>query len=260
VLLNLTGRVSATTTLELQQLAMLGWLFNSNRTQIFPDHYALTQAALEQSICAAAKAQAKLGDLVFLLAHFPDTFAKTQDVLEANQVDYGVSASPIDWSRNVVSIRSKLSDINLALAEVFLRGLTASAVHDKHDLNISIIVVEKHPLFSVDRRLQQNFREIPRTVKAGYYLSFEQPVIKTVVSDHVQTLMKQFGMGNHSLVTSELISRRVTRRLKHFERIQNERHSKSIGNTLDPDSAIVTAKTWLPADGPENWLEQNGSP
>ncbi len=216
---------------------MFGWLNNSNRKIFFSDHFAFSQTALDQTICEAARFQADQGDLVFLLAHFPETFERIQNMLESHEVDYGIATEPIDWAANLVLIRSKLSKISLSLTESFQHALITTEPQSNRELKLSIIVVERHPLISMDESLKAFVRKIPFHVKLGYYLAFDQPVVDYAVEKGLRLLMKQFGMTNHSLVTSELISRRIRRKLKIYQR---------------------THLNCVPADSPQEWYELNG--
>ncbi|HMO15434.1 MAG TPA: hypothetical protein PKD64_13520 [Pirellulaceae bacterium] len=216
---------------------MFRWLSKSNRKIFYSDHFAFTQDALDNTLCEIVSKLANSHELIFLLTHFPATFEQYQTLLEERSMDYAIARDSIDWTTNLATLRGTDANIRLSLVQTFMSGICGVEVQQGRDFDISVIILERHPLYEMDEQLKRYVKKIPCRAKVGYYLSFDQPVMNYAIGAGLRVLMQQFGMSNHSLVTSELICRHVRRRLLKYQSTHSSR---------------------MPTDSPLEWYQVNG--
>jgi len=153
---------------------------------------------------------------ILLLAHFPDVLSRLSK-LAANPTPVPVMA--------VLA-----SDLSIDIANSL--NLDTSAT-------IDIIVDERHPLPSVDERLEQFAGELPCRCRFVRHLSLEDPVINIFAGEWVQNVLKQLGMREDEAIESQMVSRRIKQAQRKIE-------GRSFGSA-DAESA----ERWLEKKCPE---------
>jgi len=152
---------------------------------------------------------------ILLVAHFPDVLARLNEL----------AAKPA-----TVPVMAVLaSDLSIDVATSL--NLDESATLD-------IIVGERHPLPSVDERLEQFAGELPCRCRCAHHLSLEDPVIKLFAGEWVQNLLERLGMKEDEAIESQLVSRRI-------KQAQQKIEGRAFGSSE--------------AESAEQWLEKNCS-
>ena len=177
------------------------------------------------------------GSTVFIAAHFPDEFFRLQSELEQHGIAYQFITRPLDsqWFHDNANQNPQV--IYLTLAE-FLTSTTFSENAVFGSL-LNLIVVDRHPEPFRDAALEQFARDFPATTRMGYFLALEDRVLHPVVNETTLTVLKQMGIDDQGLVSSSIISKRIT---KVLARKQKQRTAEG-----------------TPTDSAEDWFEINGN-
>ena len=72
------------------------------------------------------------------------------------------------------------------------------------------MVVERYPLTTQDRRIENFCRQLPHPVKLGYFISLDHAAI-ALLGHWIEDILKLWGMNDVDLITSELVTRRLNR-------------------------------------------------
>jgi hypothetical protein len=153
---------------------------------------------------------------ILLVAHFPDVLTRLTEL----------AAKPA-----TVPVMAVLaSDLSTKIATSL--NLDESAA-------IDIIVGERHPLPSVDERLEQFASELPCRCRFAHHLSLEDPVIKLFAGEWVQNMLRQLGMKEDEVIESQMVSRRI-------KRAQQQIEGRAFGS-----SEAESAERWLEKNCPE---------
>lgn len=157
---------------------------------------------------------------ILLVAHFPDVLARLGELAAAQ------SAQMPD-----VPVMAVLaSDLSVDIATSL--NLDTSAT-------IDLIVGERHPLRSVDERLEQFADELPCRCRVSHHLSLEDPVMKSFAGEWVQNLLEKLGMSADEAIESAMVSRRLKQSQRKIE-------GQAFGS-VDAESAAQ----WLEKNCPE---------
>jgi preprotein translocase subunit SecA len=153
---------------------------------------------------------------ILLVAHFPDVLARLNEL----------AAEPA-----TVPVMAVLaSDLSIDIATKL--NLDESAT-------IDIIVGERHPLPSVDERLEQFAGGLPCRCRFAHHLSLEDPVMRIFAGDWVQNVLKQLGMKENEAIESQMVSRRI-------KQAQQKIEGRAFGS-----SEAESAERWLEKNCPE---------
>ena len=186
--------------------------------EVVPDHIWMTTDAKFAGLAEEAEERAKSATVAILLvAHFPDVLARLEEL--ANKRTGGVPCKAVP-----------ASNLN--------RDLAASLNLDESAI-IDIIVGERHPLPSVDDRLEEFADELPCRCRFSHHVSLEDAVMKVFAGDWVKNVLKQLGMSEDEAIESQMVSRRIR---KAQERIEGRAF-----RTVDAESA----EEWLAKNCPE---------
>jgi len=150
---------------------------------------------------------------ILLVAHFRDVLARLEE-FEPEGVDVPIQA---------------------VLANNLTPDLAASLRLDESS-TIDIIVGERHPLLSVDERLEEFARSFPCRCRLSCHVSLDDPVLKVFSSGWVKEMLGKLGMKEDEAIESEMVVRRINGAQRKIE-------SQAIGN-VDANSAA-------------EWLEKN---
>ena len=105
------------------------------------------------------------------------------------------------------------------------------------------MVVERHPWMPRDADLCKYFKTLTSaglSVELGYFLSFEDPVVASVLSETTIEVLNQLGLASHSLINSTTLTRRIERQLKRQQALyRNETETDNVqlwieSNRIEP--------------------------
>jgi len=217
--------------------SLFKFLFHKRLTR-HPDSFALTRAALWNSIAKSIQLQQSMDKSVWLVAHFLETFTDCQEMLEQNGIDYVVETEPVSesWFRD--HEKSDGSHVRLLLADL-ARPLVVDPDAEAVPFRIAMMAVERHPFGPKDDLLLEFASTLPAKVEIGYFLSLDDEIVKRMVPPQMIDLLKAMGLQEQDLISSSM----VTKRLKKLI----ERGSQNGDATVAAESA-------------EQWFEvQKGS-
>ena len=188
-------------------------------------------------LAAAIERRKKLDAAILLVAHFQSTFIRTQEFLEQFNIDYLVSGAvlrPEDLAEfGRVSRGSVLLTLAGSLDEMSLaRHVIPQAV------DVSVRVLERHPIPAEDRRIESLCRLWPFRMRLGYFLALDDAVQCRCIHPTTVVLLQQLGLRDHELITSHMLTQRIETVLTR-EALQN--------------------KSQRPAESPEQWFALNRS-
>ena len=216
-------------------MPIFDWLRKSNRFTFYEDHYALTRSSLWASLHQPILDCISNRDLVLLIAHFPDKFSELIQQLETWKLDFEVVTNKIDdhWLTEKNSSTAP-SVVYVSLAEMIAPPMSSREL-DESKMPISLIMVERHPVFERDTNIENFARRVSTKTKLGYFISLDDAIVKNLISSEMVQLMKQMGLSDHDLITSNMLTRRIKKVLSRHQHMENE----------------------LPADSAEEWFQIN---
>ena len=154
---------------------------------------------------------------ILLVGHFPDVLARLEELVK-----------PQTWDVPCKVVPAKQLDSDLAAS----LNLQAAAL-------IDIIVGERHPLPSVDDRLEEFARLLPCRCRFSHHISLEDAVMKVFAGEWVKKILMQMGMKEDEAIDSQMVSRRIRQAQQKIE-------GRTYGH-LDAESAAE----WLEKNCPE---------
>ena len=214
---------------------MLEWLNLKSKVRRNDESFAPTQKGKLLGILSELKNLLEdSSNVVILISHFVETFTPLQDLLEQHAVEYNVVTSKTDprWLR---SLKTNPVRVHLAIAEM-LRPLPPDKVDAHWQSPIRLLIAERHPRLSHDDQVREFSESLPGKVQLGYFLSFEDAVVRRFVDQRALKIIELFGVGEIELISSKMISKRLDHSLKHSQ------------------PRFVSD---LPADSAQEWLELN---
>lgn len=190
-------------------MTLFRWLFSPPRFRRFEDSFARNRRSLLTGLREAIENRKYSDQVLVLVAHFAETFTSLQDALESWTIDYEVITSTVDskWLTGLDAASGK-KPVYLSLAQM-LAAENVRACQPVTSPQLGVIVIDLHPLPEKDCRLEQFCRSLPHPVELGYFLSFDDAVVRQAISDNAVRILDLFGMGENELVTSLLLSRRL---------------------------------------------------
>ena len=189
-------------------MGILDWLTGRPSFNRFEDSFALNRPNLWAKLKTAITSQQGQGSCVWLITHFADTFETLQDLLDEWQIEYLICSNELTPQSALESIRGQNETVLLVLADLVTVTNSANLNFDNSDV-ISMIVVERHPRVENDQKLETFAKSVPCPVRFGYYLAIDDVVIRRVVNDTTIKILKQLGLKDHELITSNMITRRL---------------------------------------------------
>ena len=156
--------------------------------EVIPDHIWVTTDAKFAGLAKEAEERSKSETAAILLvAHFPDVLARLEELASQQKWEVPCHAIPA-------------SNLNTGLA---------ASLHLDESAIIDIIVGERHPLPSVDDRLEEFADELPCRCRFSHHVSLEDAVMKIFAGDWVKNMLKQMGMMEDEAIESQMVSRRI---------------------------------------------------
>ncbi len=203
-------------------MGLFDFLFGSSKkrtnVEVVPDHIWMTTNAKFAGLTKEAEERSKSETVaVLLVAHFPDVLERLDKI--ANQQAWDVPCKAIPASNLNIDLANGLS-------------LDESAI-------IDIIVGERHPLPSVDDRLEEFADNLPCRCRFSHHVSLEDAVMKVFAGEWVKNVLKRLGMKDDEAIESQMVSRRIRQAQQKIE-------GRAFGS-LDAESAAE----WLAKNCPE---------
>lgn len=212
-------------------------LFKPIAFERYPDSFATSRTVLYQRLMDVINTQVTEGSAVFVAAHFPDEFFRLQSELHQHQIDYRMITRPLDQQWFTDHKDNSEGVVFLSLAE-FLSQTNFSGT-ESFKAKLDLIMVDRHPEPREDRSVEAFGRAFPATTKLGYFLALEDRVLGSIINETVLMVLNQMGIDDHGLISSGIISKRITKVL--------DRQSKIRGQDRD----------LKPADSVDQWYELN---
>ena len=186
--------------------------------EVVPDHIWMTTDAKFAGVAREAEERSRSATVAILLvAHFPEVLARLEEL-----------ASQQAWSVPCKAVLARNLNTDLATS----LSLDESAM-------IDVIVGERHPLPSVDDRLEEFADELPCRCRFSHHLSLEDAVMEVFAGDWVKGVLTKLGMKEDEAIESQLVSRRIRQAQQKIE-------GRAFG-TVDAESAAE----WLKKNCPE---------
>ena len=193
---------------------MLGWILRllqpAPRLEYYPDSIAMNQKGVERGLRRALQQRHTQDSIILVVCHFPETFFETQDLLDQWEINYEIPTPPIRPQQitTMDEVQSK-PKILLVLSEMLDIDTGLSSSNPKQ--TIAVMVVERYPLTTQDRRIETFCRQLPHPVKLGYFISLDHAAIAPLLGHWIEDILKLWGMNDVDLITSELVTRRLNR-------------------------------------------------
>ena len=161
-----------------------------------PDRIWMTTEAKFSGLAKAVNERSNSGTVAILLvAHFPDVLSRLEAL--ANRQNTGMPVRPV-FADNL--------DVELATS----LNLDATAI-------IDVMVGERHPLPSVDDRLEEFADKLPCRCRFSHHLSLEDAVMKVFAGESVQNILRKLGMSEDEPIESRMVSRRIRQAQQKIE-------------------------------------------
>lgn len=164
--------------------------------EVVPDHVWMSTAAKFAGLAKEAKDRSRSETVAILLvAHFPDVLEKLDEI-----------ASRQTWDVPCKAVAASNLNTNLA-----------ASLRVNESATIDIIVGERHPLPSMDDRLEEFADELPSRCRFSHHVSLDDAVMKVFGGDWVKNVLKQLGMTEDEAIESHVVSRRIRQSQQKIE-------------------------------------------
>lgn len=186
--------------------------------EVVPDRIWMTTEAKYAGMAKEVIERASSDTMAILLvAHFPDVLLRLEQL--AAELDVQVPLQAV-----------LANQLNTGLAQQL--KLDESTVLD-------VIVGERHPMPSVDDRLEAFADELPCRCWFSHHVSLEDPIMKAFAGPWVQKILHDLGMEEGEAIQSAMVSRRIR---KAQEKLETTR----VGTTH-----AESASQWIAMNCPE---------
>jgi hypothetical protein len=224
--------------------AVRDWLRIRGDFDRYADNYALTLAARDQGLITAIRYRQSMDRAVLVLAHFAQTFEHLQSLLEDQEIDYQIGPlrlTPEFLLEQLPAMPADKATVLLALAPTLDLTALDRPLPVQRKFKLSMMILERHPRWEEDRRIETFARVCPCPVRMGYLLSLEDPVIRHCIHPTTVQVLQQLGMRDQELITSRLVSRRLDKVLRRIAWPAADESLLKRGNS----SALQSAEEWL---------------
>jgi preprotein translocase subunit SecA len=160
----------------------------ARRVEVVDDRIWMSTDAKFRGLAKEVVERSNSGSVAILLvAHFPDVLARLNEIADRQNLDVPVKAVPAN-------------DLTTTLAATL--NLDESATLD-------IIVGERHPLPSVDDRLEAFAAELPCRCRFSHHVSLDDAVLEAFAGEWVRNILEKLGMSEDEAIESAMVSRRI---------------------------------------------------
>jgi len=169
---------------------------SASRVELASDHIWISQQA--KFIGVQKELEERLGSdsvAVLLIAHFDDTLVQLKAIAAAYGADTRVTATLAGKLSLDIAVRLNLDETRA----------------------IDLIVAERHPLFSVDKKLIRFAEELPCRCRVAHHLSMDDPLLKMFAGARLQNILEKLGMTENEPIESSMVSRRIKDAQKNIE-------------------------------------------
>lgn len=158
-----------------------------------------------------------------------------QSALQDAGIDFDILAETLNEDQFVQRARREMPAGRVILTmgpmlapSDFPAGQPQRAASQDALIPISVIVTERYPLITHDRKLEKFFEQSHATVLMGYLISFDDPILVRLLGQRFVDLLKQLGLGDNELISSVMTHRGLSRKLQQATTaIQQERPAAS---------------------------------
>jgi preprotein translocase subunit SecA len=162
---------------------------------VVPDKIWLTSDAKFAGIARdIAKRTNKNAAAILLVAHFPDVLPRLDEI-----------------AADSTAIPTKA-----ALASNLTPDIVAGLQLDP-STTIDIVAAERHPLASVDERLEAFAASLPCRTRLARHLSLDDPLLQAFSGGWVGQILNNLGMEENECIESTMVSRRIRQAQQKIE-------------------------------------------
>ncbi len=177
-----------------------------------------------------------------LVAHFPATFRAFADLLTSRAVAFESYTTPFEGSRLGDLSEYRLAKcVLLALAQALPVGPPSRLKQiTTRDVEINILVVEHHPLPSLDDRIWEFAGGLPCPSRLGFYDALDGAFMRQFGGDQIAQLMARLGLSDSECISSPMVDRTI--------RSAQQRIARRVSNPMTTDSAEQWFQQHLPGE------------
>lgn len=200
-------------------MSFLEWLKSPQRFLRYDDAFALTRERLHQAIVESIGVQLAPDRTIMLVSHFGDTFSAVQAILERHDIGYEMvprGIRPREFADACVASEPTVPQIWIALSASLVLEPSVQQVR-RRSPQLAAMIMEHHPHPGADANLESWFRQTGLPVQLGWFVALSDSVVQRFVHRNLLDLMQQLGMGQNDLVSSHMLSRRLTTVLRRNE-------------------------------------------
>ena len=197
-------------------MSLIEWITRRPGFRSLEDSFAINRQSMLVGLKKAIVQQQERCDEVWLVAHFFDTFGVLQEFLGDAEIDYQIVDRNVDHPEAVDAGEARAGVVKLVLASLVTEPPAVkepAGARKRKRASLAMIVCERHPHYSYDKRLFEAVKKINASITFGYVLSLEDIVVKQIVSPMTLLVMKQLGLDDQELIASHYLSRLLERRL-----------------------------------------------
>jgi|GEM_PF-6455284 len=203
--------------------------------EVYPDCFATNQRKLVEGVVQTARQRAEQGEWVIVGAQFANGFLELEKALGESGTEFTVV--PPKFSPEVLSQNRLMLGLTASLQSLTGRDFDlVTNLGGQRPGRLNVMVLQRHPLRSNDEAFATTLNQIPLHVRAGFFLSLDDPLLGVSVPETLIEILQQMGMSNHQLVSSRMLTRRVQATQRRIAAVVN-----------DPK----------PADSVQEWMDIN---
>lgn len=196
-------------------------LFGSRKrsnVEVAPDHIWMTTDAKFAGLAREAEDRSRSESAAILLvAHFQDVLVHLNKLAEELHGRVSVTAVPAEQLQADIAAGQNLDE----------------------STTIDIIVGERHPLPSVDDRLEEFAEELPCRCRFSHHVSLDDPIMNIFAGEPIKELLRKLGMSENEAIESKMVSRRIRAAQQKIE-----------GRSFS-DARAESAATWFELNCPD---------
>jgi hypothetical protein len=218
-------------------MGLFDWLTGKrSRVERLPDRIWLTERALWKGFAREIHASRSETDQLLLVAHFPSTLERLEQLLATENVESETLEDRVDPDRLRREFeRSGLETVRVVPADG-LEVPADSACVPADSPSVSVLVPQRHPLHAQDERIVEFIEKLALPVRIRFHASLDEPLMQRFAGDWVQNMLRSLGMTEDEALESRMVARRL-------EEAQRQVAAAQFGDER--------------ADSAEEWFERN---
>jgi preprotein translocase subunit SecA len=212
-------------------MSFWSWLCRKQQdVEVADDLIWVNETAKFAGLQRAVEKLCEEGVFVVVVAHFPKTLARIKQSL-GKQTSEGARLSVADVVRRAGEAPGFCVVLATALAA---EDVADQAVVDPG--SVPILVAERHFLRMADDTIVDFARSLPTRCRVTFYLSLQDPLLRTFSGDRIERLLTSLGMKESEPIQASMVARRIKGAQRAF--------ADRAGRDISTDSAA-------------EWLERN---